>query len=380
MVAISLGLLALGACGDDSAPPTPADDGPAGEVIELTGSVTAELAAAGAEKKVRDLAVGDSVFGPETIVTADDASVTIRLFHNNARWTLGAGKRRELRLSAAWKAPKEGGGDLLAGNESKRTAAAGRHAEREAADTRATALAETAAATEAAAAETAQAETAVADKRASRKRSKKAAPGGGAERERSARRAKIEKEVASRGVLRVLGSKGGGSGSDISDVLSSDSVGDLDKALEGVGGVGIGTRGRGGGGDSGGSYGAGSGVSVGKKSSSAPSPKLAIGSVSADGGIDQIVVKRSLRQRMSMLRYCYELALKKEAGLAGKLVVKLTIDGRGKVTSVKVSGDDTLAAATRACISSKLRRVAFPAPADGEETSAVAELAFSVAK
>ena len=122
-------LLAVSACGNSTSSAPPSADEPAGEVIELIGTVSSEAEAAG-KIRSRPLVVGDKLLGSETVVTGADSSVVIRLYHNEARWTLGASKRRRVNQSAAWRVVKGAGGDLLAANAEDRTTAAGRHSER----------------------------------------------------------------------------------------------------------------------------------------------------------------------------------------------------------------------------------------------------------
>jgi hypothetical protein len=81
--------------------------------------------------------VGDTVSADDVVETGADGAVEIELRHNRARWALAANQSKQVSASTAWRAaPRDpeatGGGD--------RTAAAGRHAEREAADTSASAV------------------------------------------------------------------------------------------------------------------------------------------------------------------------------------------------------------------------------------------------
>ncbi len=144
LVAIGVALLLVGggaACGSKEETKKPSGHEEAGRVVELSGRVTAEWKSAAGEG-MRALAKGDPVFADDTVVTDAGASVTILLAHNHARWVLGGGKRMALVDSASWNAPPAKGESMLAGGKSDDdTAVAGRHAEREAADTAATALA-----------------------------------------------------------------------------------------------------------------------------------------------------------------------------------------------------------------------------------------------
>jgi hypothetical protein len=104
----------------------------AGDVREVTGTVTGVLAG-----ERRALSVGDVVAAGELIETGGDGDVVIELRHNHVHWHLGPSQARKPLDAAAWTASAptdraDPGGD--------RTAAAGRLAEREGADTASTAV------------------------------------------------------------------------------------------------------------------------------------------------------------------------------------------------------------------------------------------------
>lgn len=125
--------LAVTACHGDAATGDP--DQPAGKVIELAGQVNA--AREGAAE--RPLAVGAPVFADDTVTTAGDGSAVILLAHNQVRWSLGQGKSQRVDRSMAWKATADEGGSAFDDEEKMATASAGRHTDREAGDTAATA-------------------------------------------------------------------------------------------------------------------------------------------------------------------------------------------------------------------------------------------------
>jgi hypothetical protein len=127
--AVLLGVLSLtigASCkGKDS--PTSQVGVAAGKVIELSGNVTLHHGA-----DARPLAKGDMVEGDDVIETGADGNVQIELAHNNATWELGANKKVKVRESLAWNEAKK---DKSAKAVEQDSAAAGRHAERNAADT-----------------------------------------------------------------------------------------------------------------------------------------------------------------------------------------------------------------------------------------------------
>lgn len=107
---------------------------PAGTVEAVQGRVTAQRADGSRDPRV--LAVAAQVFADDTISTPADGAVSIRLLHNLALWQLQGGLSKRVDQSAAWKAPKNATPQPLAQEAPPAlTASAGRHSEREAAQT-----------------------------------------------------------------------------------------------------------------------------------------------------------------------------------------------------------------------------------------------------
>lgn len=113
---------------------------PAGEVRAVSGDVTAARDREGAEP--RPLEVGGEIYANDVIATGEEASVRIELEHNRAMWELSDGEERRVDESLAWRAPESEDvpEDEAVEDTGERTAVAGRHAERSAAETGATAL------------------------------------------------------------------------------------------------------------------------------------------------------------------------------------------------------------------------------------------------
>jgi len=121
-------LIAISGCsksgGDEAAKvtATPAAGDTAGKVLEVSGKVTV----AGKPLKVGDLLKADDL-----VETGEDGKVVIELTHNLAHWELGGNKSQKVSESIAWKLPKmEGNANLVITDMS----AAGRPAERAAAN------------------------------------------------------------------------------------------------------------------------------------------------------------------------------------------------------------------------------------------------------
>jgi len=330
----------------------------AGSVVEVAGAVTA-LAADGAGR--RSLAVGDEVLGTDTIETGPDGRVTIRLRHNQALWSLGAGKSRRVDESVAWRAPAAAaGGPGLA--ERDRTAAAGRHAEREAAETSpmrgdvedvdedVEALAE-------------RPEPAAAPAPPPPPSAPEMAPGedearavGEAEaraRAEAQRRASRESDVAKRAAAEAARSE-----RERAEVRRR-KVGES-------GSGGVGTVGRGG------SGGLGSGAGAKRSPASAVRATVEARLGSLAGPLDESIVRRMVRRLTPAFRQCYERELVADAkGARREVQLEVRIAPSGAVESATAVGQpDNL---TR-CLASRLRRARFPA-ADAA-TRAVYELTF----
>ena len=136
--AVLVGLLSVTAVGCKSGgdPPASQPGLAAGKVIEVSGTVTVRHG-----DVARPLAKGETVEGDDVVETGADGNVVIELGHSLARWELGANKKQKVRESLAWGLAKKSGDGAQVEQSS---AAAGREAERTAADTAVSAAAESA--------------------------------------------------------------------------------------------------------------------------------------------------------------------------------------------------------------------------------------------
>jgi hypothetical protein len=134
----ALGLSAACESGSSDSGKAPELSAPAGKVVDIEGTVRARPE----RGEARALALGDEVRGSDIIETGPEGSVRIELYHNNAQWSLGPDKQRQVSESEAWRLPRQPRQPLLTRtDDTDPTAAAGRQAERHAADTLATARA-----------------------------------------------------------------------------------------------------------------------------------------------------------------------------------------------------------------------------------------------
>jgi TonB family protein len=86
--------------------------------------------------------------------------------------------------------------------------------------------------------------------------------------------------------------------------------------------------------------------------------------VGAQGSIDKDAVARAINSHLGEISSCYERALLKEPGLAGKVVLEWQITTSGTVGFAKTKSSTMRSAAVEACILSTLKAWRFP-PATG---------------
>lgn len=206
-----------------AAPPHPTQT-PSGTVEAVEGRVTAQRASGASSPRV--LTVRDAVWADDTVITADQASVSIRLAHNSALWLLQGGQSRRVDAAAAWRASKQAAELALADRQTApTTASAGRHSEQEAAQTGEAATRPVEASTVAA------------------KEQKASGDGRDAEQqaERAAHKRQILDSIQRQGVLKILGTQGNGN-SALRDVFANEGNidGDIANSLSGVGVAGSG--------------------------------------------------------------------------------------------------------------------------------------------
>lgn len=195
------------------------------------------------------------------------------------------------------------------------------------------------------------------------------------------RKAAIQKAVASKGLLKVLGAKGGGGA--FADVFGSTGPGQgLGEMLAGAGGVDMaaagqgamnGPRGAGGGGGAadigalgttGG--GGGAGGAVGARQAVQVKGEVKASNVEeVDGSLDPKVITKTIKSRMAGFKACYENALKRSPNLQGKVVISFTIDEEGRVSHAEVETDSLGDPEVGRCIASLFKRIRFPKPDEG---------------
>src|SRR5215471_4132482 len=186
----------------------------------------------------------------------------------------------------------------------------------------------------------------------------------------AARKAAIQQKVASKGLLKILGSAGGTGA--LQDVLGSGTgSGDVSAALAGARGVSIATAdsvGARAGGGSGRTAGIGDvGTSGGGKVALAGKGDVKVsGQVSTaapevdSADVDRAALSRYIRDRLGAIRGCYERELKRNPGLKGKVVVRFNITPAGRAGDVRIEENSLGSGEVASCIQNLMRSWVFP--------------------
>ncbi len=92
-------------------------------------------------------------------------------------------------------------------------------------------------------------------------------------------------------------------------------------------------------------------------------PKLQVGqAVVGTPALDKEVIRRVIRSHQAEVKRCYEAQLIKDPELAGKVEMRFTVDGEGKVSQVGVKASTLGSAAVEACLVTAMKGWTFPSP------------------
>jgi hypothetical protein len=202
-------------------------------------------------------------------------------------------------------------------------------------------------------------------------------------------RANVEKKVAGRGLLKLLGAKGASGlagGGAVADVFSEGSIaGSGDGVFTGIGGLDVATasgqkgqRGVDGAGTAAGIEdlgtrgvvgGAGDGTGKKKVEAQVVAKVTAANLQEFDSDSrNQKDIMDVLRRRMGGIKSCYEKRLKRNPELKGKVVIRFVIHSGGAVTEAEIVENTTGDGDLGACIAERIRSVRFPS-AEGADTT-----------
>ena len=195
-------------------------------------------------------------------------------------------------------------------------------------------------------------------------------------------KAELQQKVASKGLLKILGSSGAAGA--FEDVLgNSNGVGSIADALNGAGGVGVATADTlGANGPKGGGSGkvagigdlgtsGGGNVALAEKGPAQVRGKVADAAPEVESAeIDRGKLTAYLRARMGAIQGCYEKELKRNPSLKGKVVVRFTITPQGRSSDIEIEENTLGNDAVPSCIKTVIRGWVFPFKPTGDATVA----------
>ncbi|MFY0525384.1 AgmX/PglI C-terminal domain-containing protein [Archangium gephyra] len=170
-----------------------------------------------------------------------------------------------------------------------------------------------------------------------------------------------------------LGSGPGSKNAKNSNFKLSGLIGKAPIANAGLGTFGLGGGGKGGGatlgaeilrGKGGGGIGALGAGGVGKGKVGGTVTRATARTIAAQGSIDREAVAKVVNSHLQEVYACYERALLKDPGLAGKVVLEWTIGTNGRVVATKTKSSTLRSPSVEACIIGGLKAWTFP-PARG---------------
>lgn len=78
------------------------------------------------------------------------------------------------------------------------------------------------------------------------------------------------------------------------------------------------------------------------------------------GCLDKELIRRVIRAHLSQVRYCYQLALQEQPGLAGKIAVSFAVGAQGAVTAAEIASATARSETLEGCLLSRVRQWRFP--------------------
>jgi hypothetical protein len=178
---------------------------------------------------------------------------------------------------------------------------------------------------------------------------------------------------AMKDLLAAVDKLGGGPGKKDSKVKMSDLLGKAPLSTAGIGTFGLGGGGKGGigtqgletlRGKGGGGIGALGAGNIGKGAVGGTVGHVVAHNLGASGAIDREAVAKVINSHLAEVSACYERALLREPGLAGKIVLEWGISVSGVVTTAKTKSSTMKSSAVEGCILTALKGWKFP-PAKG---------------
>jgi hypothetical protein len=80
------------------------------------------------------------------------------------------------------------------------------------------------------------------------------------------------------------------------------------------------------------------------------------------GALDKSLIDAVIKQNMNQIRYCYQVELKKQPALQGKITVKFVISATGSVSKAEIASSTMDNPTVESCIVSRFLTFQFPEP------------------
>ena len=84
------------------------------------------------------------------------------------------------------------------------------------------------------------------------------------------------------------------------------------------------------------------------------------GVTTTDGGLSREQVRRTIRQHINEVRFCYEQSLMSRPDLEGRVSVRFMVNAEGAVAMSTVADSSGPTAEVGSCVSQAMRRWSFP--------------------
>jgi len=80
------------------------------------------------------------------------------------------------------------------------------------------------------------------------------------------------------------------------------------------------------------------------------------------GALDKSIIDKVIKDHIQEIRYCYQRALPRNPRLAGKVVVRFTINGHGSVSQSTIKESTMGNGSVEGCINQRIQSLIFPEP------------------
>jgi hypothetical protein len=106
-------------------------------------------------------------------------------------------------------------------------------------------------------------------------------------------------------------------------------------------------------------------AALGRRGHQSRAPRVRTGDPMLSGRLPKEVVQRVVRQNFGRFRQCYEVGLRTNPNLEGRVAVRFVIGRDGSVSNVALGGSDLPDPAVASCVAGTFYGLSFPSPENG---------------